>query len=126
MDTNTNPSEDNAKDIKDQSHFLKASRKAFLIGIGAFAFAHDAMEDFVEKLLERGEIAEKDGRRLYREVMDRREKTAQQAGEKMGTHVERILEHLNVPTKADVASLHEKIASLTQKIDELNQGKNRP
>ena len=37
-------------------------RKVLQAGVGAFALTKDEVEDFVSKLVERGEIAEQDGR----------------------------------------------------------------
>ncbi len=111
------------KNGKERSALLEASRKVLLAGIGAVALAQDEIEDFVERLIERGEIAEKDGRKLVREIMDRRKKTTHEAEEKMGKQVEKILDRLNVPTKADIEALSEKIATLTKKVDELKKDK---
>ncbi|HEX9115766.1 MAG TPA: poly(hydroxyalkanoate) granule-associated protein, partial [Anaerolineae bacterium] len=44
-------------------------RKVLLASIGAVALAQDEVEDFVNKLVDRGQIAEKDGRKLIKDVM---------------------------------------------------------
>jgi len=46
---------------EEQNPLLDAVRKVLLAGIGAFALGKEEIEDFVDKLIERGEIAEKDG-----------------------------------------------------------------
>ena len=48
---------------------VDAVHKVFLAGIGAVALAKEDMEDLVGKLVERGEIAEADGRKLMKDVM---------------------------------------------------------
>jgi poly(hydroxyalkanoate) granule-associated protein len=111
------------KNGKERNPLLEASRKVLLAGIGAVALAQDEVEDFVDRLIERGEIAEKDGRKLVREIMDKRKKTTHEAEEKMGKQVEEILDRLNVPTKADIEALSDKIAALTKKVDELKKEK---
>lgn len=97
------------------------ARKVLLASIGVMALAQDEMEDFVNRLVERGEIAEKDGRKLVKEVMERRKKESQKAEDEMGKRVEEALDRLNVPNKADIEALGEKIAELTQKVDELKK-----
>jgi poly(hydroxyalkanoate) granule-associated protein len=97
------------------------ARKVLLASIGAMALAQDEMEDFVNRLVERGEIAEKDGRKLVKEVMERRKKESQKAEDEMGKRVEEALDRLNVPNKADIEALGEKIAELTKKVDELKK-----
>jgi poly(hydroxyalkanoate) granule-associated protein len=100
---------------------LEAARKVLLAGIGAVALAQDEIEDFVNRLVERGEIAEKDGRKLVREVMDRRKKDADKAEDVVSKRVEEILDRMNVPTKADIEALGDKIAVLSKKVDELKK-----
>jgi len=100
---------------------LDAARKVLLAGIGAVALAQDEIEDFVNRLVERGEIAEKDGRKLVREVMDRRKKEAEKAEDEVSSRVEEVLARMNVPTKADIDALGEKIATLSKKVDELKK-----
>jgi len=122
MATKTKPDvveETNGKE--ERSPLLEAARKVLLAGIGAFALAQDEIEEFVEKLVERGEIAEKDGRKLVGEVMDKRKKDAEKAEDEMSTRVEEILNRMNVPTKGDIEALGDKIATLSKKVDELKK-----
>jgi poly(hydroxyalkanoate) granule-associated protein len=100
---------------------LEAARKVLLASIGAVALAQDEIEDFVNRLVERGEIAEKDGRKLVREVMDRRKKEAEKAEDEVSKRVEEVLDRMNVPTKADIDALGEKISALSKKVDELKK-----
>jgi len=100
---------------------LDAVRKVLLASIGAVALAQEEIEDFVNKLVERGEIAEKDGKKLVHEVMDKRKKGAEKAEDEFSKRVEEILTRLNVPSKVDIESLGEKIAALSKKVDELKK-----
>jgi len=102
--------------------FLEASRKVLLAAIGAVALAQDEIEDFVNKLVERGEIAEKDGKKLVREVMDRRRKEVKDVEDETSKRIHEILDRMNVPSKKDIDLLGEKIATLTKKVEELKKG----
>lgn len=106
---------------EEKSPLLDAARKVLLAGIGVVALAQDEIEDFVNKLIERGEIAEKDGRKLVREVMDKRKKEAEKAEDEVGKRVEEILDRMSVPTKADIEALGDKIAHLSKKVEELKK-----
>lgn len=99
--------------------FVETVHKVLLASIGAFALAQEEIEDFVQKLVERGELAEKDGRKLVHEVMVRRKKEAEKAEDSLTRRVEEILGRMNVPTKTDIDALGEKVAALAQKVDEL-------
>ena len=119
MPTQTEAVEQN--ETVDRISLLEASRKVLLAGIGAVALAQDEIEDFIGKLVERGEIAEQDGKRLFSEVMDKRKKGADKAEDEFTKRVEEILDRMNVPTKDDINKLGQKITNLTKKVDELKK-----
>jgi poly(hydroxyalkanoate) granule-associated protein len=106
---------------EEHNPLYEALRKVLLASIGAFALGKEEVEDFVDKLIERGEIAEKDGRKLVHEVMDRRKKDAEKAEDEVTKRVESVMERMSVPTKADIDALSEKIVALSKKVDELKK-----
>jgi len=115
-----------AKDVKEvveekRSSLLDATRKVLLASIGAVALAQDEVEDFVNRLIERGEIAEKDGRKLVRDVMDKRKKQAKETEKDLEGRMEGMLERMGIPTKSDIDALGRKIAALSKKVDELKK-----
>jgi poly(hydroxyalkanoate) granule-associated protein len=108
---------------KELNPFLEATRKVLLAGVGVVALAQEEAESFVNKLVERGELAEKDGRQLIKDMMERRKKAAEEVEEEvdLDVRIERILHRLNVPTKSDIDALSRQITALTQKVDELKE-----
>jgi polyhydroxyalkanoate synthesis regulator phasin len=110
--------EEEAKDIA--TPFLDVARKVLLASIGAWALAADEVEDFVNRLVARGEIADKDGRKLVKDVLDKRREMSPFA-QTVDQQVDRVLTRLNVPTKADVDALNASIAELTKKIENLKE-----
>lgn len=109
-------------------------RKVLMAGVGVFALTKDEVEDFVTKLVERGEIAEHDGIKLIRDVLSRRRGEAEGTATRMQAEAEKqitktesvidqriegILARLNVPTKGDIDALSEKITLLAEKVDAL-------
>jgi poly(hydroxyalkanoate) granule-associated protein len=121
MPTKSKQAEAEKNGSEERKRLLEAARKVLLAGIGAVALAQDEVEDFVEKLVDRGEIAEKDGRKLIREVIDRRKKNAEKAEDEIGSRVEEVLTRMKVPTKSDIESLSNKIAALSEKLEELKK-----
>jgi polyhydroxyalkanoate synthesis regulator phasin len=103
------------------SPLFDAAHKVLLAGIGAVALAQDEIEEFVNRLVERGEIAEKDGRKLVRDVLEKRKKEAKKAEDEMDKRIEDLLNRMNVPTKSDIEALSAKIVALTKKVDELKK-----
>jgi poly(hydroxyalkanoate) granule-associated protein len=104
---------------------LEMTRKVLLAGIGAVALTQEEIEKFVNKLIDRGEIAEKDGRKLINDVVDKRRKRVEEvrteAEDGLDKRIEHLLERMNVPTKADIDALSAKITTLTKKVDELKK-----
>lgn len=120
METHTVPEEE-PREKGETSSLFDMARKVLLASVGAVALAQDEVEEFVGRLVERGEIAEKDGKKLVNEIMDRRKRQPTWIEEEMNRRLDRALKRMNAPTKADIDALSEKIAALTQKVEELKR-----
>jgi polyhydroxyalkanoate synthesis regulator phasin len=103
---------------EERNRLFELARKVVLAGFGAVALAQDEAEDFINRLVERGEIAEKDARKLFKEVADKRIKKTEHELDK---RIEDILDRMNVPSKADIEALGDKIVALAHKVDELKK-----
>lgn len=117
--------------VDEGNAFLTMVRRIVLAGIGAVAVAQEEAEEFVHKLVERGEIAEKDGRKLLNDISERRKKAqdgvqdrAQTTIDGLDSRMEGLLDRLNVPTKSDIEALSEKVALLAEKVDALGAKRN--
>jgi len=113
--------EESNEEEMERGRILEASRKLMLASIGAVGLAQDELEKLAQRLVERGQIAEQDSRRLVREIMDRRQKETERAEEQVEKRVEELLQHMNVPTKSDIEALGAKIEALSKKVDELKK-----
>ena len=121
MATKTKPEEVIQEIDEEQNTLLEAARKVLLAAIGAVALAQEEIEEFVHRLIERGEIAEKDGKKLLHEVMDKRKRETVKAEDELTKRIENVMKHMSVPSKADIDALSEKITALSKKIDELKK-----
>lgn len=105
--------------------FLSGVRKVLMAGIGAVALAQEEVEDFVNKLVERGEIAEKDGRKLVNDILEKRRGKTQETTKRVESELEKrmesLLDRMNIPTKSDIEALTTKVAELTKKVDGLKK-----
>ncbi|MFN8491157.1 MAG: phasin family protein [Caldilineaceae bacterium] len=110
------------------------ARKALLASLGAMAMTLEETNEFVDKLVERGEMAEADVQKLINDLRahsNEREKVAgearknmvNKAGMALEESVEVILNRLNVPTKTEIEELSKKIGSLNQKVSALMEQK---
>ena len=102
---------------------FEAARKVLLASIGAVALAQGEVEQFVDKLVERGEIAEKDGKKLIHEIFEKRKEKIEKAEGKISKRVDSILKSMNVPSRSEIDELTQKISSLSQQIEEMKRPK---
>ncbi len=128
---------DAAIDVRNEAIMQGASlyllaRRVLLAGLGAVALSTEEAQAFVDKLVERGEIAEADAQRLiedFRARLKKNEAQIQSAGEQGKRQAETVLEdqigavlnRMNVPSKRDIDLLSEQIESLSAKIDLLHK-----
>lgn len=107
---------------------LEMTRKILLASIGAVALTQEEVEKFVNKLIERGEIAEKDGRKLIKDIMNKRRKKTEEVRteteEQVDSRLNDVLGRMNIPSKSDINVLNERIGILTEKVDELIESQN--
>jgi poly(hydroxyalkanoate) granule-associated protein len=104
--------------------FVDNMKRLLLAGLGAFALSYDEVEKFVHKLVERGELAQKDGEKLLSEVRHRFQAPRPQVekmGERVEQGVEEFLNRLNIPSKRDIDDLSAKIAQLSARVEELRK-----
>ena len=109
--------------VESGNALLSGLRRVLMAGVGAVALTQEQIEDFVSKLVERGEIADGDARKLVSDVIDRRKRTLQdgtkRAEEEFDKRIEGLLSRMNIPSKGEIDSLSEQIGELSRKVDEL-------
>lgn len=112
------------KEKPEESRSLtEMAHQVMLATVGAVALAQEEAEAFIKKLIERGEIAEKDGRQMMSDLREKRKKKTRAAEDELESRISQILERTGVPTKADIEALGKQIAGLTEKIEELKAAK---
>lgn len=108
-----------------QNPMVEMVRKVLLASIGAVALTQEEVEKVINKLIERGEIAEKDGRKLVKDLMAKRRKkvTEVQAEteDEFQQRMEDVLARMNIASKSDIDSLNRKLTTLSKKLDDLNK-----
>lgn len=111
----------NEEPVEEGKSLTDMARRVMLATIGAVALAQEEAEAFIKKLIDRGEIAEKDGRKMMDDLKEKRQKKTKEAEDELDSRVSQILDRTGVPTKADIDALSDKITALTKKIDELKE-----
>jgi poly(hydroxyalkanoate) granule-associated protein len=111
-------------------------RRIVLASIGAVAMSIDEAEVLIGKLVERGELAQKDGQKLLKDMQGRVangrvgtpsvasvqvERVGERVTDRIEQGVEEVLGRLNIPSKRDIDDLSAKIAQLTARVEELKK-----
>jgi polyhydroxyalkanoate synthesis regulator phasin len=100
---------------------VEGLRKLLLASIGVVALTRDEVESFVNKLVERGELAQKDAEKLLKEMQTRVRESRPKVGERVEQGVEEFLSRMSIPSKRDIDELSAKIAQLSARVDELRK-----
>jgi len=112
-----------AADTEESASWVDLARKVLLAGIGAVVLAQEEIDDFVEKLIERGAMAEKDGQRILQDINEKRKGQFRPPAKKeeppLAERVGGALARMDVPSQADIDALSEKIAQLSARLDDL-------
>lgn len=128
---------DMAVDVRNEAIVQSANlyllaRRVLLTSLGAVAITFEEGNEFIERLVDRGEVAEADIVKLVNDYLERsnvreehasegRRATADKAAVALADSVEVILGRLNVPTRADIEELSRKIGTLNDKVITLKQ-----
>ncbi|RRR70043.1 MAG: poly(hydroxyalkanoate) granule-associated protein [Candidatus Viridilinea halotolerans] len=111
---------------------LDVVRRMILAGFGAFALTRDEAEQFLNRLVERGEIAQKDAQHLIDETVSKfrqvsvspvsqAEANVNNLSQQVETGLEQLLNRMNIPSKRDIDELSAKIAQLAARVEELRR-----
>jgi poly(hydroxyalkanoate) granule-associated protein len=133
IEVNVRQLEDPEAEPETSVQVLEVVRKLMLAGFGALALSRDEAETFLNRLVERGELAQKDAQKLIEENVDRFRKSNPQPGDELQSNIanlgasvenslEQFLNRLNIPSKRDIDDLSAKIAQLAARVEELRRG----
>lgn len=106
--------DDKKETPREQDPFYKVTRMILLAGVGAASLAQDEINRFLDRLVERGEMAESDAKKLVREVVDRREKLELERREQ-----EARAKKPEMVTRGDLEALTARVAKLTRQVEAL-------
>lgn len=113
------------KESKDGNVVLDTLRKLVLASVGAVGVAQDEINHLINRMVERGEITEKDARKLVNDLQKEINKRRRSGQTKAEKEMENIMEKMNVPSKADIEDLTKQVAHLTKRIEELKAQVNK-
>ena len=90
-------------------------RKLFLSGLGLFALTQEKIEELVEEMAKKGEIAWSEKEDLLGELIKRGKEQKVEVERRIGEKVEEMLSRVNIASKDDIERLEKKIDELGKK-----------
>ena len=116
---------------------VETGHRAWWAYLGALGLAQDEINHLVARLLDRGAITEKEGRKLldaaaawpqkgFKNVEAELQHQLEVVLKRLGVVTRGDLEAMNLPTRADIQALGEKVAALARKVDQLRKLEETP
>lgn len=91
-------------------------KKGVLLGLGAAELTRERVENTVDELIRRGELAQKERKIAVDELLESARKAQDEFLKRVRGAVERTVTELGLPTKADLAKIEERLAALEKKM----------
>lgn len=104
-------------EMNEHHSWVELARKVLLASVGVVVLAQEEVEAFVDKLVERGQIAENEGRSLLKDVSEKRKNLPRSL--EPDRRLDAMLKRMNVPSQSDIEVLSRKINNLSEKLDSL-------
>lgn len=89
--------------------------KGLALGLGLAVVSKEQIEKLVDELVKKGEVSTAESRELVRELFEKGEAEKKEMNARIHEQVEKLLKELNIPTKADLERLEQRIQALENK-----------
>jgi len=93
--------------------------KGLAFGLGLAVISKEQIEKFVDEMVKKGEVSSAESKDLMRELFEKGEAEKKEMNSRIREQMEKFLKELNIPTKADLERLEQRIQELEQRIQEL-------
>lgn len=112
-------------DVSGENTVLKAAHTILQASIGVLVLGKEELESAIEFLVEKGEVAEQEGREKVSDLLDRGRTDVGKGQDKvegiLDQRIEVVLNTMNIPSKNDIDSLSRKISNLSRKVNALDK-----
>jgi polyhydroxyalkanoate synthesis regulator phasin len=90
-------------------------KKAFLAGLGALSLSQERTQSIVEELVKAGKLKEKEGEKLFKEIMAKAQAAKKDIQNKVNEQVDLTLGKINQTTLDQIKKLEKRILELEKK-----------
>lgn len=100
-------------------------KKAMLAGLGLVTITTEKVEDIVDDLIKRGELAETDKSKAVLEILDKAEESTRDLKNKIESQIKDIFAKVPMTTKKETDELRTRILQLEEELKQLKAEKNQ-
>ena len=86
--------------------------KGLTLGLGLAVVSKEQIDKLVDELVKKGEVSTAESKELARELFEKGEAEKKEMNIRIHEQVEKLLRDLNIPTKADIERLEQRIQDL--------------
>ncbi len=94
-------------------------KKAALMGIGVLSMTEEKLKELVKELETKGEVTEKEGKDLFKNLLSRADEEKKALEEKIKKGIKDYLGKVDIASKEEVAKLEKRLHALEKKINEM-------
>ncbi len=129
-ETTTKAPEQTTETEKERGTVMDTVRAVLLASIGALALSKEELDKILARLVEKGELTQREAQKVIEEVLERQKKEAstweQRLASELEKRMESVLKRLNMPTRKDIEALEAQIEALSKKLEELHTQESAP
>jgi polyhydroxyalkanoate synthesis regulator phasin len=89
--------------------------KGLAFGLGLAVVSKEQIEKLVDELVKKGEVSAAESKDLIRELFEKGEAEKKEMNARIHQQLDKLLKELNIPTKADMDRLEQRIQELENK-----------
>lgn len=94
-------------------------KRAALMGIGIMSLTEEKLKELVKELETKGEVGEKEGKKLLKDLMARADKGKKIVEENIKKGIKDYLAKVNIANKEDLIKIEKRVNGLEKKVKEL-------
>ena len=98
---------------------LDLIKKTYLLGLGLATVTREKLEEIVDELVKRGEIAEKDRTHVLQDLMERAKEQQQRLTNMTRDTVQRIIQEFALPSGTQFRQLEQRVEALEKEVERL-------
>lgn len=87
-------------------------KKGMALGLGLAVVSKEQIEKVVDELVNKGELSASESKDFMSELIQKGEEQHKEINSKLRDQVQKILDELNIPSKADIDRLEKRIVQL--------------